>query len=110
MERERGRGRQNVHGHVDVLHGHLAVDGLHGRAGVLHSGKGFLVDVCGFDRVYLLFEHGYLAVCLLERVFVLLLPFERGASGCDGDMSAKALTRILSKYFRKFLLASTACV
>ena len=102
MERERGRGRQNVHGHVDILHGHLAVDGLHGRASVLHSGKGFLIDVCGFNRVDLLFEHGYLAVCLLERVFVLLLAFEGGAGGCGGKMSAIALTRILSKYFESF--------
>ncbi len=55
-----------VHGDIDILHGHLPMDGLHSGAGVLHGGKGFLVDVCGFDGVDLLLEHGYLAVGLLE--------------------------------------------
>ena len=58
------------------------MNGLHGRAGVLHRGEGFLVDVGGFDGVYLLLEHGYLARGLFEGVFVLLLAFEGGAGGC----------------------------
>ena len=56
------------------------MDLLHRGAGVLHSDKGFLVDVCGFDGVDLLFEHGDLAVGLFEGVLVLLLAFE-GVAG-----------------------------
>ena len=53
---------------------------LHSSAGILHSDEGFLVDVCGFDGVYLLLEHGDLAVGLFEGVLVLLLTFE-GVAG-----------------------------
>lgn len=56
------------------------MDLLHGGAGVLHGDEGFLVDICGFDRVDLLFEHGDLAVGLFEGVLVLLLAFE-GVTG-----------------------------
>ena len=72
----------NPHCSVYVLHGHLAVDLLHGRAGVLHGDEGFLVDVCGFDGVDLLLEHGDLAVGLFEGVLVLLLAFEGVAGNC----------------------------
>lgn len=84
------KGKGHVHGDIDILHGHLSVDGLHGGAGVLHGGEGFLVDVCRFDGVDLLFKHGYLAVCLLEGVFVLLLAFEGGAGSCCNEKSAMA--------------------
>lgn len=66
---------EDIHGEVHVLHRHLSVNGLHCRAGVLHRGEGFLVDVCGFDGVYLLLQHGYLAGRLFEGVFVLLFAF-----------------------------------
>ena len=60
-ERKVGQGvnneSENQHCYIDILHSHLAVYSLHGRAGVLHGGKGFLVDVCRFDGVDLLFEH-----------------------------------------------------
>ena len=52
------------------------MDLLHGSAGVLHGDEGFLVDVCGFDGVDLLLEHGDLAVGLFEGVLVLLLALE----------------------------------
>ena len=54
---------------------------LHDLSGILHGGEGFLVDVCGFDGVDLLFEHGDLAGGLFEGVFVLLLSFQGGAGG-----------------------------
>ena len=52
------------------------MDLLHSGAGILHGDEGFLVDVCGFDGVDLLLEHGDLAVGLFEGVLVLLLSFE----------------------------------
>lgn len=58
------------------------MDLLHGCAGVLHGDEGFLVDVCGFDGVDLLLEHGDLPVGLLEGVLVLLLAFEGVAGDC----------------------------
>ena len=61
------------------------MDLLHGGAGVLHGDEGFLVDVCGFDGVDLLLEHGDLPVGLFEGVLVLLLAFE----GVAGDCFAK---------------------
>ena len=51
------------------------MDLLHRFPGVLHRDQGLLVYICGFDGVDLLLEHADLAVCLLEGVFVLLLPF-----------------------------------
>ena len=71
-----GKEGEDRHGGIYVLHGHLAVDLLHGGASILHSDEGFLVDVCGFDGVDLLLEHGDLAVGLFEGVLVLLLSFE----------------------------------
>ena len=76
-----GRKGEDPHCSVHVLHGHLAVDLFHGGAGVLHGDESFLVDVCRFDGVDLLFEHGDLAVGLFEGVFVLLLAFESVAGG-----------------------------
>ena len=67
---------EGVHCHVDILHGHLAVNLLHGLSGILHRDKGFLVDVCGFDGVDLLLEHGDLAVGLFEGLLVLLFALE----------------------------------
>jgi len=68
------------------------VDFLHGFAGILHGYQCFLVDVCGFDGVYLLFEHGYLAVRLLERVLVLLLSFQGIAGNYDGNAKPSQLS------------------
>lgn len=51
------------------------MDLLHSRASVLHGDEGFLVDVCGFDGVDLLLEHGDLAIGLFEGVLVCLLAF-----------------------------------
>ena len=73
-------GRSVVHCSIHVLHCHLPVDLFHGFAGILHGDEGLLVDVCGFDGVDLLLEHRYLAVGLLEGVFVLLLSFESVSS------------------------------
>lgn len=55
------------------------MDFLHGFASVLHGEEGFLVDVGGFDRVDLVFEHGDLGGGLFEGVFVGFLAFERGS-------------------------------
>ena len=73
-------GRGTVHCVIHILHLHIAVDLLHGRAGVLHRDQGLLVDVGGFYRVDLLLEHRDLAVGLLQRGLVLLLSFQ-GVSG-----------------------------
>ena len=78
--RDGRRQGKNAHCSVYVLHGHLAVDLLHGGPGVLHGDEGFLVDVCGFDGVDLLLQHGDLAVGLFEGALVLLLAFE-GVAG-----------------------------
>lgn len=53
------------------------MDLLHSGTGILHGSKGLLVDVGGFDAVYLLLEHADLAFVLFKRVFMLLLSFER---------------------------------
>ena len=73
------------------------MDFFHGFAGVLHGDEGFLVDVCGFDGVYLLFKHGNLAGGLLEGVLMLLLAFEGVACGCrhkNGTVSLYSSTRV----------------
>ena len=72
----RKEGRKDRHCSIYVLHGHLAMDLLHCCAGILHGDEGFLVDVCGFDGVDLLLEHGDLPVGLFKGVLVLLLAFE----------------------------------
>ena len=78
-----GKGRGYAHCNIDVFHSHLAVDFFHSFAGVLHGDEGFLVDVCGFDGVDLLFEHGNLAGGLLEGVLMLLLTFKGVACSCE---------------------------
>ena len=83
MKTELGGGVDS-HCCIYVLHGHFAVDLFHGGASVLHCDEGFLVDVCGFDGVDLLLEHGDLAVGLFEGVLVLLLAFE-GIAGSWAD-------------------------
>ena len=58
------------------------MDFPHGFAGIFHGDEGFLIDVCGFNGVDLLFEHGYLGVGLFEGVFVLLLSLQGVAGHC----------------------------
>ena len=58
------------------------MDFFHSFASILHGDEGFLVDVCRFDGVDLLFEHGDLAGGLLEGVLMLLLAFEGVACSC----------------------------
>ena len=79
---EGGNEIADAHRNVNVLHGHFPVDLLHSGTCILHRDESFLVDVCGFDGVDLLLEHGDLTVGLLERVLVLLLAFESVASHC----------------------------
>lgn len=64
----------NAHGLVDFLDGQIAVDILHGLSGRLHGVEGFLVDVGGFDAVYLLLDLADLVVGLLEAAFVDFFP------------------------------------
>lgn len=45
----------DVHSLVDLLEGKVAVDLRHRLPGLLHRVEGLLVDICRFDRVYLLF-------------------------------------------------------
>lgn len=62
------------------------MDVLHSLTGVLHGEESFLVDVCGFDRVDLIFKHGDLSGGLFKGVFVGLLSFKgcsRGYSSSD---------------------------
>lgn len=68
--------RRSVHCDIDILHGQLAMNLFHSGTCILHSHQGFLINVCGFDRVDLLFEHGDLTTGLLKRVLVLLLTLE----------------------------------
>lgn len=82
VEGRLGKGRGYAHSNVDVFHSHLAVDFFHSFAGVLHGDEGFLIDVCRFDGVDLLFEHGDLAGGLFEGVLMLLLAFEGVACSC----------------------------
>ncbi len=97
--RERlGKGRGYAHCNVDVFHSHLAVYFFHSFAGILHGNEGFLVDICGFDGVDLLFEHGNLAGGLLEGVLMLLLAFEGVACSCrhkNGIVSFHNSSRVI---------------
>ena len=93
-------GGDNPHCSIHILHGHLAVDLLHGSAGVLHGDEGFLVDVCGFDGVDLLLEHGDLAVGLFEGVLVLLLTFE----GVAGDCVHRGISMVPTYYLSHLLI------
>jgi hypothetical protein len=54
------------------------VNFLHRLTGLLHRLQGFVVDVGRFDRVYLLLQLDDLGRCLLEILFVGLLPSECG--------------------------------
>ena len=49
-------GEGGVHEHclVDFVHCQVAVDYFQSIRGILHCGDGFVIDVCRFDRVYLL--------------------------------------------------------
>lgn len=47
---------------------------LHGSAGLLHGSQGLVVDVRGFDGVYLLLKLHNLGCCLLEILLVDLFP------------------------------------
>lgn len=71
------------HGLVDFVHGQVAVDLLQSIRGVLHGDDGLVVDVGRFDRVYLLLQHGDLAVCLFEGLFVLLLALQCISCRCS---------------------------
>ena len=73
VEDDKGK---SVHCDIYVLHRHLAVDFLHCLSGVLHCGERLLIYVRGFNGVYLLLEHVDLAICLLQGVLMLLLPFQ----------------------------------
>ena len=79
-----------VHDVVDLLDAEVAVDVLHGLAGVAHGVERLLVDVGRLDRVDLVLEHGDLVRRLLEGVLVRLLSFQSGSGGCSQDaMSAQ---------------------
>ena len=71
-----GAGVGYAHCNIYILHSHLPMDLFHSFTSILHSDEGFLVNVRRFYGVYLLLQHGYLAVCLLERVLVLFLALE----------------------------------
>lgn len=71
-----------VHYLVDLVYSQGPVDLFHGFAGVLHGEQGLLVDVGGFDRVNLVFEHGDLGGGLFEGVFVSFLAFEGRSGSC----------------------------
>ena len=57
------------------------MDLLHSGTGLLHSSQGLVVDIRGFDGVYLLLELHTLSCCLLERLLVDLFPSEGVFSG-----------------------------
>jgi hypothetical protein len=38
---------------------------FHGLPGSLHGVQCLLVDICGFDAIYLLLDLAYLVICLL---------------------------------------------
>lgn len=52
------------------------MDLLHSGAGLLHSSQGLVVDIRGFDGVYLLLKLHNLSCCLLEILLVDLFPSE----------------------------------
>ena len=60
------------------------MDVFHGFAGVLHGEQGLLVDICGFDGVDLVFEHGDLGGGLFEGVLVRLFTFECRSGSWEG--------------------------
>lgn len=72
----------NVHSLVNHLDRHALVDLLHSLAGILHCSKGLLVDIGGFDRVYLRLQLQNLGGCLLEGLLMNLLPSQSILRGC----------------------------
>ena len=52
------------------------MDLFHSGAGLLHCSQGLVVDIRGFDGVYLLLELHNLSCCLLEILFVDLFASE----------------------------------
>jgi hypothetical protein len=64
----------NVHRLVDILEPHFTMDLLHSRTGLLHRGQSLVVNVRGFDGVYLLLELHDLCRGLLEILLVDLFP------------------------------------
>lgn len=70
---KRGIRAKDVHGNINILHGHLSVDLLHCCRSIFHRDECFLINVGRLDRVNLLFEHIDLPVSLLKRMFMLLL-------------------------------------
>ena len=61
---------------------------FHGVASILHREESFLIDVCGLDGVYLVFEHGNLGGSLFEGMFMGFLAFQGGSSSCIRNLSA----------------------
>lgn len=64
---------------------------LHSLACVLHGKQCLLVDVGGFDRIYLLFQCSDLCLGLLEAVFVGLLTLQCGLGGWLGRRSRQCV-------------------
>ena len=93
-----------LHCLVDLVHVHLAVDLFHGGAGIFHGEEGFLVDICGFDGVDLLFEHGDCGRGLFQGVLELLLAFEGVAGGFEFGIELLALCLIPLLYVKRRLL------
>lgn len=71
----------HVHGLIHLVDGKLAVDLLHGIAGILHCVERLLVDIRRLDGVDLALQRHYLVLGLLERVLELLLTPKRGLGG-----------------------------
>ena len=72
------------------------MDLLHGLTGLLHCQESLLVDVGGFDGIYLLFDGRDLRGGLFERVFVLLLPSECCFGRCrdESTLASHILRRL----------------
>lgn len=111
--------RRSVHCDVDILHSQLAMNFFHSCTCILHSHQGFLINICGFDRVDLLLEHGDLTIGLLKRVLVLLLALESVAcrygfsnqhkSLCK-DMKSQSLPKVRHRLECSHFMFPTATV
>ena len=77
-----------VHGLIHFVDCKTSVNLLHRIASIFHGIQGFLIDVCSFNRVYLLFDLGDLCCGLLEILLVDLLPPE----GCSSNCKAKTMS------------------
>lgn len=64
---------------------------FHSFARILHSDESFLVDVRGFNRIYLLLKHRYLPVRLFKGVLVLLLALKGVAGSYAIPVSASTI-------------------